>query len=164
MSGFETLMFAAAMGGTVLETAGAMADADARRKIARNNAKMVQNEASEEARQASAAGRRLTSKAKVRAGASGLSVDGSALDVIAELEAEGEFNARSAIYRGRVRYDNFKAEEKNAKRAKYVALASGIAKLGTTALTAGMPIGGGEAAAATSSGTNLHALPNAGGL
>lgn len=164
MSGFELLM-AATMAGQGLETIGNIANADARAKIARNNAKIVQSEASEEARMASAAGRRLTSKAKVRAGASGLSVDGSALDVIAELEAEGEFNARSAIYRGRVRYDNFKAEEKNAKRAKYVAAASGIAKLGTTALTAGMPIGGGaEAAKTASSGANLHALPNAGGL
>tara|TARA_R110000868_G_scaffold102049_9_gene281003 strand:+ start:6143 stop:6655 length:513 start_codon:yes stop_codon:yes gene_type:complete len=138
MSGVELLMIGTAVAGTLMETAGAVTKAETDGKIARENAKLVQNQSAEEARLASAEGRRLVAKARVRAGASGLSVDGSALDVIGELQAEGELKARQAIHAGRIEYDNFRAEQKAAKKAKTLAVVSGVAKVGTTVLTAGM--------------------------
>jgi len=127
--------------GAVMETVGGVMNADAKGKVAGNNARLVSQEASEEARLASAEGRRLVSKARVRAGASGLSVDGSALDVIGELEAEGEFRSRTAIHEGRIQYDNFKAEERAAKREKVAIIGKGVADIGSTLLTSGF--GGG---------------------
>lgn len=141
MSGMELLLIGTAVAGTLMETASAVTKAETTGKIARENAKLVQAQSSEEARLASAEGRRMVSKARVRAGASGLSVDGSALDVIGELQAEGELKARQAIHAGRVEYDNYRAEQKGAKKAKTMAVISGVAKLGTTALTAGMSMG-----------------------
>lgn len=154
MSGFEVLV-ATAVAGTVLETVGGVIEAERDGKIARANAAIVQQEASEAARLEAADGRRMVSKALVRAASSGMSVDGSALDVIGELAAEGEYRARSAIYSGQTRYDNFRAEQKAAKGRKIAAIAGGVSKVGTTLLTSGMSLGapsGGAAGAAGSGG------------
>lgn len=139
MSGFEALL-AAQIGGTVLKTIGGVVSAEEDSKIARANAIQTQAEYSELARIEAADGRRMTEKARVRAAASGLSLDGSALDIIGELEAEGNYRARGAIHQGRVRYDNFRAEQKNAKKRKTVAIASGIAEIGSTMLTSGLKL------------------------
>jgi|GEM_PF-3032733 len=140
MSGFEMLLVAQAAG-TVLQTAGAMVDAETDSKIARNNAIQTRAESVEEAGLLSAEGRRRSAAAKVRAASSGLSLDGSALDVIGELEAEGEYRARTALHEGRVRYDGYRAEQKNAKSRKTTSAVIGASQLGATMLTAGMNFG-----------------------
>lgn len=153
MSGFEMLL-AAPVAGTALETVGNVLGAEEDGKLARANAKIVQAEAAEEARLESADGRRIAAAATVRAAKTG-AVEGSALDVIAELAAEGELRARTALYKGRARYDQFRAEQQNAKKRKAVSVASGIGKIGTTILTAGM--GGGEGAATSATGADRKA-------
>lgn len=138
MSGAELLFAAASSAGTALQTVGAVLNAEQKGKVARSNAIQTRDQSAEEARIASAESRRRVATARVRAGASGLSVDGSALDVIGDLEAEGEFRARTAIHEGRVRYDAYRAEQKQAKKDKTLAVVAGAAKIGSTVLTAGM--------------------------
>ena len=155
MSGMELLLAAttaASAAGAAIETIGAVLQAEEDGKIARANAGTVQAEASEAARLESAEGRRITAQATVRAAASGMSVDGSSLDVIGELAAEGELRSRSAIHKGRVQYDNFRAEQANAKRRKTVAVGVGAMKIGSTILTAGGGFSPGGAAAGGGSG------------
>lgn len=157
MSGFEVLL-ASAVAGTVIETIGGVLGAEEDSKLARANAKIVQAEAAEEARLESAAGRQVTAAATVRAAKAG-AVEGSSLDVIAEMAAEGELRSRTAIYKGRTRYDGFRAEQENAKRRKTVAIAAGVSKIGATLLTAGMGAPAGAPGAAGASGAAAHARP-----
>lgn len=163
MSGFEMLM-ATAVAGSVMETVGGVLSAEEDGKIARANARIVQAETAEEARLESAAGRAAVASATVRAAKTG-AVEGSSLDVISELAAEGEFRSRTAIYRGRTKYDAFRAEQKNAKKQKVVAIVSGIGKIGSTLMTAGVGGGGGAGSAGGVAGASkaaTHATP--GGL
>lgn len=166
MSGFEALLVASA-GASLLKTIGGVISAEQDSKIARANAIQTQAEYSELARIEAADGRRMTEKARVRAAASGLSMDGSALDVIGELEAEGNYRARGAIHQGRIRYDNFRAEQKNAKKRKAVAIAGGIAEIGSTMLTAGLklpPAADAGAGAAVGTRKAVHTAAQTAGL
>ncbi len=142
MSGFETVLLAAALAGTAAETASTVVGLETKSKIARSNAKIEQAESAEEARVLQAEARKRTSTGRVRAGASGLSVDGSALDVIGAMQAEGEMAARNALHEGRVRYDNFRAKQKNAKRAKTGAVIAGVGRMASTLATSGVDFGG----------------------
>jgi hypothetical protein len=84
-----------------------------------------------------AEGRADVGRARALAGASGLTVDGSAEGVIGSLAAMGEFNARSALYQGRRRAQQFQSDQMNARANKNAAIISTVGD-GATALTSGM--------------------------
>ncbi|MEO0784273.1 MAG: hypothetical protein AAFY10_01145 [Pseudomonadota bacterium] len=142
---------AASVTGTVLEGAGQYIALNDEITEAQFNQEKARAESMEEYRLASAEGRRQLGAARVRAGGQG-EISGSALDVLGELAAEGEYRANTALYQGRVRYDAFKAQAKAAKRARSLVPLTTAVNAGSTLLTAASSGGGGGGGGTASAG------------
>lgn len=104
MSGYELM----AMGVSTGMQAGAqLRQAKLNRQVAKINAEQAETDAQHvriaaaiDAEQATEEAERSIGRALVAAGASGLAIDGSALDVLADLGAQKRFNASTLIYAG----------------------------------------------------------------
>ncbi len=114
--------------------------------VADQNADAARREGSQQAAILSAEARRDVGHARALAGASGLTADGSAADVMGAMAAAGDFNARSAIYQGRRRVQQAQVDRRTAKQQGYASLINGFAQAGTI-LTAGLSGSGGPAPA-----------------
>jgi hypothetical protein len=148
----ETALLVAAVGSTVLQAAGSIQQGQAARSAANYNAQVAENNAAAARAQAAENARRqrvMNKKAlgSIRAGygASGVTLEGSPLDVLEESAMNAELDALSIEHAGLVRalgFQNDAALERfggrNASRAGYMGAAAAL--LGGGARIASMSI------------------------
>lgn len=116
-------------------------------RMHKQNAEVARQEGTIAAQIEQMRGREATGRARALASASGLTVDGSAADVIGAMASQADYSARSAIYLGRRRAEQSMAERRAAKRRGTASLISGFTQAAT--IITGMPAGGGGGAPAT---------------
>ncbi len=166
MSGMEIIPLAIAGAqalASLMQGMGEVAIAKQDQYAARGNAEVARQEGMEQYRIEERKARKTIGAAEVAAGSNGIRFEGSALDVIGEIAANGEYRASTALYEGRRRYEAYKAEERAAKKRKNAAVIKTGVSIGTTLLTAWAGgAGGGMAGGAMSSATSGAAASGAG--
>lgn len=123
--------------------AGAAADYNA--QMARNNAQEARNQAAEEERRSRVQSRQVIGSQRAAAGASGVQLEGSALDSIEESAANGELDALTIRHGGQAKAANYESEAqlenykgKQARIGGYVGGASALLKSGSKIAGSGM--------------------------
>lgn len=109
--------------------------------------------AESEARARSRESRAAIGRGIVTAGASGATIEGSALDVLARMEAEGDAHARRARYEGRRRQDALNNRAASTRAQGTITLVSSLFAATGTALGGA----GGGANGAGAEGTKIQA-------
>ncbi|WP_306016648.1 hypothetical protein [Oceanicaulis sp. MMSF_3324] len=99
--------------------------------------------AESEARARSRESRAAIGRGIVTAGASGATIEGSALDVLARMEAEGDAHARRARYEGRRRQDALNNQAASTRAQGTITLVSSLLAATGTALSGGGSSGAG---------------------
>jgi len=111
-------------------------------QVAENNAAYSRLQAQEEARRTRALARQVIGNARASYGASGITLEGTAMDVLADSAASAELDALTAIQTGEAKYAAYKNEARMERIAGKNAMKS--AKLRAY----GLLISGGQKAAA----------------
>lgn len=137
---------AVAGAGALIGAAGESAALSHQKKVARRNADIARANASEMAARIRTGGRRTQGALRAAIGASGLTVEGSALDVLADSATETELDALSAIYEGEIQALGFGDKAALAKHQAKMARIKGAVGVGSSLLSIGkkVPPGGGE--------------------
>lgn len=124
-----------------IATASAQSDASKyNAKVADNNAKQAEMEASAEAQKIRDRNRRMIAAQKAQYAASGVTIDGTVKDVIIDSSVQGELDALGAEYSGEVRSKALKSQSELDRAAAKNATRSGIfgaAGYGVSAVSSG---------------------------
>lgn len=140
--------------GSLVKGIGAYQAGKAREKQAKMAAVQANQEAAIEANVALDEADRVGGEAAVRAAANGGGFDGSTADVLADIERRGAFNARSAIWAGSTKANNFLYEGKVARRQGALALLGATVDAGSS--VAGGFMQSGEASKQSAARTQLR--------
>lgn len=141
MSGLEIAMFAAS---TALSAGGQLMQGGSDRRAAYRSAAEAEAEAQRAANAAAidaslaqADAERAIGTALTQAGASGFAIDGSAVDVLADLGAQKRYNTSTIIYGGDLERRRLLTEAKNMRRAGDSAFTQGVLGAAGTVLSGG---------------------------
>ena len=115
--------------------------ANFRAAIAEQNAILARQTAAADAEKRRRDLARATGRSRARFGAAGLTVEGSPLEVLGDLTAEGELNVRNALFDGEVEARRFQAESSLLQSQARDARTSGFLRAGTSLLFAGAKVG-----------------------
>lgn len=96
--------------GDVYEAQAAGAAADYNAQVAEQNAQLVRQQANEEARRAGVVAIKQIGQARANVGASGVQMDGSALDVLRQSAANAELDVLTIQHQGQVKEYGYQAE------------------------------------------------------
>lgn len=101
--------------------------------IADRNAQIARQQAGQEAAQIARENRLRLGAARAKAGASGVTIEGSVVDVLGDLVSQGELTRQQALYRGEIRAMGFadtagleRARGKGAKSASFFKAGSAL--------------------------------------
>lgn len=156
MTGLEIGMLAVSAASAGMAAVGQMQAASARSKQARYNAQVAdinaarsRQAAAEKARQVERKNRRLLGATRARTLSSGIQLEGSALEVLADNTAEAELERLTTIYAGEVAgtkwenqasFDRFQAGQ--IRRGGFLSAATELVKGGARAYSVLGPFGG----------------------
>lgn len=143
MSGFEIpLMFIAAatsVAGGVMGYQAGQYEQD----VAEQNSVAAAREGTVASQIENTRSRQALGRGRMLASSSGLQVEGSATDVLAGMAAAGNFSAREAIYLGRRRMMQARADGVSARMRGTASLLQGVGQAGTILTSINAPPGGG---------------------
>ena len=152
MSGFELL----ALGASAMQAAGAVAGGIQANQTAKYNAKILEQQGRDEIAAAGAESNSLRRKAAQETGSqvasvagSGLLLEGSPADVIAQNAAEMELDAMQTMWSGQAKFTGYKNQARMTRYEGRQAMTNGIVSgVSSMAMGAANAFGGG--------GTSLH--------
>ena len=117
--------------------------ADYNKKVAENNAQAARMQAGFDAQRVREKNRRIAATQRAGLAKSGVSiVSGSAFDVLADQEAQGELDALTTLYRGRVQSTGFSGQAQYQDFVGKSAQEQGLINTGSSVLTGAAGVGG----------------------
>lgn len=135
--------------GSVFSAIGAMqqgkaasAAANYNASISERNAQIETMQASEDAERSRRASRRRIGAMRAAYGASGVTMEGSPLDVLEDSFAEGELDALTIQYQGRMAAENHRGEAVLSRMQGKAAKKAGFIRAGTSLLTGATKVAG----------------------
>lgn len=118
--------------GKLLSAAGGGQAAAYNAKVADQNAALARQQGEIEAQQLLRQGRKAVGSMRAAYGASGVSMSGSALDVLMDTEQQVTLDALTAKYNATLRAKGFDDQARLERRREKMAVATGLLKVGAT--------------------------------
>lgn len=103
--------------GSLLQGSAAKSAADHNAAIAQNDALRSQNEAAARAAEVVRRTRQTLAETRAAAGANGLALTGSVSDLLGQAETQGNLDALTAVYEGKVRSDKLRSQADSFRAA-----------------------------------------------
>ena len=122
----STVSSAIGFAGTALSAIGSIQSGNAQARAAEYNAQAAQNQAAAQEAQQRRQAARVMASGRANAAASGIEMDGSPLEVMADSAANAELDALTIRYGGQVRADQERMRGSMARQAGYMGAASSL--------------------------------------
>ena len=130
--------------------------------IAEQNAVLARQTAAADAEKRRRELARATGRTRARFGTAGLTVEGSPLETLGDLTAEGELSARNALFDGEIEARRFQSQSSLLRSQARDARTSGFLRAGTSLLFAGARLGSSTTSRTTNTPTVSGPGPGAG--